>query len=173
MRLPFDYENGNLTLLHTISSILHLRLAVFIALTAAMWFSGCGQSVSSRLAEGARLLERGEYTRASEMFGQVLATNKQNTAARLGRGKTIIALKDQQGALKEFDAGLLASPNNVELLLGRAGLLEAMPERLPDVERDYTAVLGVDKRSVKALLGRAFVLRGLGKHADATTTKGK
>lgn len=106
--------------------------------------------------EGFVKLSKRDNTQAKQLFDQSLASDKGNLRATLGLASYFIGQSQNDEAIKLLSDFLQSNPESIRPLSLR-GELYRKTGKLNEAEKDYSAVLAINKNFHQARLGLAFV----------------
>ncbi|HEY2011642.1 MAG TPA: tetratricopeptide repeat-containing glycosyltransferase family protein [Rhizomicrobium sp.] len=107
-----------------------------------------------------------EYTKALPVLNRLMASHPGMAALYVQRGSLLLAMKQFEGALSDFDQALIVDPLNVEGHFGRGAAFQAQAN-LHAAINSYDRALELQPDHAFALNNRALVLRELGQVHEA------
>lgn len=112
------------------------------------------------------LQRKREYTKALPILDELIASYPEMATLYVQRGSLLLAAKQIEGALSDFDQALTLDPLNVEGHFGRGAALQAQGN-LHDAINSYNRALMLQPNHAFALNNRALAFRELGQVGEA------
>jgi tetratricopeptide (TPR) repeat protein len=121
---------------------------------------------SLQLLEGVKLLDAGKNSEALELFDVVLAEDKTDVNAWIGRGNALDYLGRYEEAIASYDRAIDFKPDDCDAWIGRGNALDNLG-RYEEAIASYDRVIDFKPNLHEAWYNRGIVLVNLGRYEEA------